>query len=79
MIKDIAALEEAKTWNFMVRENLPEGLNIISSTCAFNIKRYPNGRFLKSKTEIIKHIRRHLEETHYKGLVLSLTSYLNLD
>ena len=49
MNKEIVSLEEVKNWNLMVRNNLPEGLNLLPSTRAFDIKRYPNGIFCKFK------------------------------
>ena len=49
MNKDIVSLNEVKHWNLMVRNNIPEGLNLLPSTWAFDIKRYPNGIFCKLK------------------------------
>ena len=50
MNNEIETLEELKTFNIMVRKHLPWGVNILPSTWAFDIKRYPEKRFCKFKS-----------------------------
>ena len=49
MRQEIEELEGHKTWKVLKRSSLPEGANILPSTWAFKIKRYPDGRLRKFK------------------------------
>ncbi len=49
MKKEITELESHGTWKLVRRSTLPEGTNVIPSTWAFKIKRFPDGRFRKTK------------------------------
>ena len=49
MAKEIKELEDHGTWEVVERSTLPEGVNVLPSTWAFRVKRYPDGRFLKTK------------------------------
>lgn len=43
MDKEIDELEGHQTWEIMTKLSLPEGENVLPSTWAFKIKRYPDG------------------------------------
>jgi hypothetical protein len=51
MRQEIEELEGHKTWKVLKRSSLPEGANILPSTWAFKIKRYPDGRLRKFKAQ----------------------------
>ena len=49
MGKEIAELEHHGTWTVVKRTSLPRGANLLPSTWALKIKRYPDGRMRKHK------------------------------
>ncbi len=49
MGKEIEELEQHSTWELVKRSSLPEGAHVLASTWVFRIKRYPDGRFRKTK------------------------------
>jgi hypothetical protein len=49
MRKEIEELEEHGTWQIIARKDMPAGSNILPSTWALRIKRYPDGRLRKFK------------------------------
>jgi hypothetical protein len=49
MGKEIAELESHGTWEVVRKESMPAGANLLPSTWALKIKRYPDGRKRKSK------------------------------
>ena len=49
MGKEIAELESHGTWTVIRKESMPSGANLLPSTWALKIKRYPDGRKRKSK------------------------------
>ncbi len=46
---EIAALEKHSTWTLVKRTSVPEGANVLPSTWVFRIKRFPDGRYRKTK------------------------------
>ena len=49
MGKEISELEQQNNWKLAKKTPLPRGANLLPSTWAFNIKRYPGGRIRKHK------------------------------
>ena len=49
MVKCIADLEQRNTWKVVKKTSLPLGANLLPSTWAFKINRYPDGRMRKNK------------------------------
>jgi histone deacetylase 1/2 len=49
MGKEITELESHGTWTVIKKETMPTGANLLPSTWALKIKRYPDGQKLKSK------------------------------
>jgi hypothetical protein len=49
MGKEIAELEAHGTWNIVRKESMPDGANLLPSTWALKIKRFPDGRMRKNK------------------------------
>ncbi len=49
MSKEIEELESHGTWTVIKKSTLPRGANLLPSTWAFKIKRYPDGRMRKHK------------------------------
>jgi hypothetical protein len=49
MGKEIAELESHGTWTIVRKESMPAGANLLPSTWALKIKRYPDGNKRKSK------------------------------
>jgi hypothetical protein len=49
MGKEIAELEAHGTWKIVRKESMPDGANLLPSTWALKIKRYPDGRMRKNK------------------------------
>jgi Reverse transcriptase (RNA-dependent DNA polymerase) len=50
MKSEIESLESMGTWDVVPRTSMPKGAKAIPSTCAFQIKRFPDGRLNKFKT-----------------------------
>ena len=46
---EIAALDKKKTWELVLRSDLPADANVLPSTWAFKVKRYPDNRIRKYK------------------------------
>jgi hypothetical protein len=49
MGKEIEELESHGTWDVVKKSSLPSGANILSSTWAFKVKHYPDGRMRMHK------------------------------
>ncbi len=49
MVVEIQELESHNTWTLVRKDSLPEGANILPSTWALRIKRFPDGQFCKIK------------------------------
>jgi hypothetical protein len=49
MGKEIAELEAHGTWTIVRKESMSDGANLLPSTWALKIKRYPDGRMRKNK------------------------------
>jgi hypothetical protein len=49
MEKEISKLEAHGTWKIVRKESMPHGANLLPSTWALKIKRYPDGRMQKNK------------------------------
>jgi len=52
MDAEVKALECAKTWTQMLRSEVPEGATVLPLTCAFKLKRYPDGTPRKFKARL---------------------------
>ena len=48
-LTEIAALDKKRTWELMLRQDLPPEANLLPSTWAFKVKRYPDNRIRKYK------------------------------
>ena len=51
--KEIQALEDRETWEYIDRETLPRGTNILRAKFVFDIKRGAEGQFLKYKARMV--------------------------
>jgi hypothetical protein len=49
MRTEIQELEDHDTWTVISRNQVPEGANILPSTWAYRVKRFPDGTFRKTK------------------------------
>ena len=49
MKKEIEVLESLGTWKVVKKSDISENTNVIPTTWAFKIKRYPDGRLRKYK------------------------------
>ncbi len=65
MRKEIQQLENHKTWRIMDRSKLPKGINVLPSTWAFKIKRFPDGRLRKFKARFCVRGDRQIEGIDY--------------
>jgi hypothetical protein len=65
MQKEIEELEEHGTWEVILRNDVSEGANILPSTWAFKIKRYPDGRFRKTKARFCARGDQQIEGIDY--------------
>jgi hypothetical protein len=65
MNEEIRALEEHSTWTIIKRSSVPEGANILPGTWVFKIKRYPDGRFRKTKARFCVRGDRQVEGIDY--------------
>jgi hypothetical protein len=65
MRSEIKELEEHKTWTVVQREDLPNGANVLPSTWALRIKRYPDGRLRKFKARFCARGDRQVEGVDY--------------
>ena len=65
MRKEIKQLEEHNTWTVVPRENLPDKANVLPSTWALRIKRYPDGRVNKFKARFCTRGDRQVEGVDY--------------
>ena len=65
MDKEIDELEGHETWNVMLRSSLPEGANVLPTTWAFKIKRYPDGRLRKFKARFCVRGDKQIEGVNY--------------
>ena len=65
MRKEIKELEEHRTWEVVRLDQLPEGANILPSTWALKIKRYPDGRVNKFKARFCARGDRQVEGVDY--------------
>jgi len=50
---ELKSLEENKTWEYINRNSLPRGTNILRSKFVFDLKRGANGEFLKYKARMV--------------------------
>ena len=65
MRKEIQELEEHDTWTVVRRDELPEGANILPSTWALKVKRFPDGRVRKIKGRFCARGDRQVEGVDY--------------
>lgn len=65
MQNEIQELEEHGTWDVIPREQAPEGANILPSTWAFRVKRFPDGRFRKTKARFCARGDKQVEGVDY--------------
>ena len=65
MRKEIQELEEHGTWEVVQRDQLPEGANVLPSTWALKIKRYPDGRVNKMKARFCARGDKQVEGVDY--------------
>ena len=50
---EVAELEAHSTWQEVKRSEIPSGINVLPSTWAFKVKRYPDGRLRKFKERFV--------------------------
>ena len=65
MHEEIAALDEHSTWTIVRRSSLPKGTNVLPGTWVFRIKRYPDGRFRKTKARFCVRGDKQVEGVDY--------------
>lgn len=65
MAKEIQELEEHGTWKVIERSSLPRGANVLPSTWAFKVKRFPDGRMRKFKARFCVRGDRQIEGVDY--------------
>ena len=65
MRNEIKELEEHNTWTVVRRDQLPEGANVLPSTWALRIKRFPDGRVCKFKARFCARGDRQVEGVDY--------------
>ena len=65
MMKEIQELEEHGTWTVIKRSSLPKDINVLPSTWAFKIKRYPDGRLRKFKARFCVRGDKQIEGIDY--------------
>jgi hypothetical protein len=65
MVKEIAELEEHKTWTMMPKSALPKTAKLLPSTWVLRLKRYPNGRARKHKARFCVRGDRQVEGVDY--------------
>ena len=65
MQNEIQELEEHGTWDVIPRDQAPEGANILPSTWAFRVKRFPDGRFRKTKARFCARGDKQVEGVDY--------------
>jgi hypothetical protein len=61
----IRALEEHDTWTVTRRSSIPEGANVLPGTWVFKIKRFPDGRYRKTKARFCVRGDRQIEGVDY--------------
>ncbi len=66
MQNEIRELESHDTWTITKRSAVPEGANILPSTWVFRIKRYPDGRFRKTKARFCVRGDKQVEGVDYE-------------
>ena len=65
MGNEIQELEKHGTWDLVKRTSVPEGANILPGTWVFRIKRYPDGRFRKTKARFCVRGDKQVEGVDY--------------
>ena len=65
MGKDIAELEEINTRKVVRKSSLPKVANLLPSTWAFKLKRYPDGRMRKHKARLCAQGYKKIEIVDY--------------
>ena len=65
MGKEISELEELNTWTVVQKSSLPKGANLLPSTWAFKLKRYPDGRMRKHKAQFCVRGDKQIEGVDY--------------
>ncbi len=65
MRDEISELEKHGTWTVVKRRKLPEGANVLPSTWALRIKRYPDGRVRKFKARFCARGDKQVEGVDY--------------
>ena len=65
MGEEIQELERHNTWMEVQRSSIPEGANILPSTWAYKVKRYPDGRLRKFKARFVARGDRQVEGVDY--------------
>ena len=75
MRKEITELEGYSTWTIIGRNSLPEGANVLPSTWAFKIKRYPDGRLRKFKARFCVRGDKQVEGIDYDDKYAPVVSW----
>jgi hypothetical protein len=65
MWKGISELESHGTWTVIRKMAMPKGANLLPSTWAFKVKRYPDGRMRKHKARFCVRGDKQLEGVDY--------------
>ena len=63
--KEIEESEQQNTWKLVKKNSLPRGSNLLSSTLAFNIKIYPDGRIRNHKAKVCVRGDRQIKNLDY--------------
>ena len=65
MKSEIISLEEHDTWTVIRKTSVPEGANVLPGTWVFKIKRFPDGRYRKTKARFCVRGDRQIEGVDY--------------
>ncbi len=75
MGNEIEELERHDTWTITKWSDVPEGANVLPSTWVFRIKRYPDGRFRKTKASFCVRGDRQVEGVDYTDKYAPVVSW----
>ena len=75
MEKEVQELEGHNRWEVLKRSSLPEGANILPSTWAFKIKRYPDSCFRKFKAHFCVRGDKQIEGVEYEDNYAPVVSW----
>ena len=75
MVQEIARLDPHGTWAVILKEPMPDGVNLLPSTWALNIKWFPYGRIRNNKAHFCVRGDRHISGVNYFEIYAPVTSW----